>query len=44
MKRKKMVKKQVQIANAIAYAPVVMWIATAKQEREGVAHRWREGG
>lgn len=34
---------QVQIANAVAYAPVVMWMAAAKQEREGGERRWREG-
>lgn len=34
---------QVQIANAIANAPVVMGRATAKHEREGGEHRWREG-
>lgn len=34
---------QVQIANAIAYAPVVMRMAAAKREREGGEHRWREG-
>lgn len=49
MKRRKNVKETpkkyraflllVQIANAIAYAPVVMWMATAKREREGGERR-----
>lgn len=50
MKREKNLKQQhrafllqVQIANAIAYASVVMWMAAAKQEREGDENRGREG-
>lgn len=34
---------QIQVAKAIAYAPVVMWMSAAKQQREGGEHGWREG-
>lgn len=34
----------IQVANTIAYAPVVMWMSAAKQQREGGEHGWREGG